>query len=52
LSVPDIITVSDGSYKSLLAVSSVISAATVLFLLYLVFRYRRTRRDGSHDATR
>lgn len=41
LSVPNIITLPDGSYKTLLAVSSIISAAGIVFLLYLLFRYRK-----------
>jgi hypothetical protein len=40
LSVPDIITVQDSSYKTLVLVSSIISAAGIAFLLYLLFRYR------------
>lgn len=40
LSVPDIITVQDSPYKTLLMVSSIVSAAGIVFLLYLVFRYR------------
>lgn len=40
LSVPDIITIQDGFYKTLLLVSALISAVGVAFLLYLVVRYR------------
>ncbi len=40
LSVPAIITVQDSPYKTLLLVSSIVSAAGIAFLLYLVFRYR------------
>jgi hypothetical protein len=40
LSVPDIITMQDNPYKMLLLVSSIVSAAGIVFLLYLVFRYR------------
>ena len=40
LSVPDIITVPDNPYRMLLLVSSIVSAAGIVFLLYLAFRYR------------
>jgi hypothetical protein len=43
LSVPDIIHIEDGSYKSLLLVSSVISAASIVLLLYLALRYRGSK---------
>jgi hypothetical protein len=40
LSVPDIITMQDGSYRTLLAVSAIVSCAGIVLLLYLLFRYR------------
>jgi hypothetical protein len=44
---PDIITIRDPSYKSLLMVSSVVSAASMIVLLYLALRRRR---DGDRIA--
>jgi hypothetical protein len=47
LVVPDIISIRDPSYKSLLMVSSVVSAVSVVLLLYLALRRRR---DGDRTA--
>jgi hypothetical protein len=44
LSVPAIISIEDGSYKTLLLVSAIISALGVIFLLYLGARYRTRKR--------
>jgi hypothetical protein len=47
LSVPDIITVQDGSYEVLLLVSTIISAAAIVILIYLALRYRTGDRQTS-----
>jgi hypothetical protein len=47
LSVPGIITIQDSPYKTILLASAIVSAAGIVFLLYLAFRYRAATRQSN-----